>query len=78
MGKDFDIYSIQTNKQIKQLKYQVALRVMCMGKDFDDLPPAFRQVQQCFLYIDKMIKILEGSNKIIAWSTKMMRMVANT
>ena len=24
---------------------QVALRVMCMGKDFDDLPPAFRQVQ---------------------------------
>jgi len=22
---------------------QVALRVMCMGKDFDDLPPAFRQ-----------------------------------
>ena len=28
---------------------QVALRVMCMGKDFDDLPPAFRQVRPTYL-----------------------------
>ena len=38
--------------------HQVALRVLCLGKDFDDMPSAFRQVDKNILdkYVVKSFK----------------------